>query len=98
MVESRDTDYEHYIKCGDCGWEGWSAWMRHGYQSYGEDVEPMDFCPKCSASEEIAEVFLTCHRICHKCNERFLCFTALNNIPKNEIGFFSKGVEQWLKS
>ena len=101
MVNCRENDYEHYVKCGKCGWEGWSAWMRHGYQAYGNgedgDVEPMDFCPKCDTSEEFAELFLTCHRVCSNCEDRYLCYTALNNIPTNEIGFYSKGEEQWLK-
>ena len=99
-MECRETDYEHYIKCGKCGWEGWSAWMRHGYQSYGfgglGEAEPVDFCPECDTSEIFAELFLICHRRCNVCPDRYLCYTVLNNIPKNKIGFYSRG-DKWLK-
>jgi len=84
-VETRETDYEHYVKCGKCGWEGWAALMRLGYQGYGlgeeADVEPMNFCPRCDTSEEFAEVFVTCIRNCNECQDRYLCYTALNKIP-----------------
>jgi hypothetical protein len=100
MVNSRDNDYEHYLKCGKCGWEGWAASMVHGYQAYGQgknaDVEPMDYCPTCGEPETNAEVYIVCHRQCIVCNDRFLCHTMLSNLPKGEIGFYSKG-EQWLK-
>lgn len=84
-METRETDYEHYVKCGECGWEGWAALMRLGYQAYGVgeqvDVEPMNFCPKCDTSELFAEVFITCHKNCNSCSDRFICFTVLNKIP-----------------
>ncbi len=81
VVESRENDYEHYVKCGECGWEGWSAFMRHGYQNLFISVEPMDFCPECNTSEEFAEVFITCIKNCDECQDRYLCYTALNKIP-----------------
>ena len=97
MVQSRDNDYEHYVKCGKCGWEGWSALMYHGYEACGQDdVEPVDFCPNCNTSESYASVFITCHRNCQKCHDRFVCMTTLTTIPIHDIGFFSKG-EEWLK-
>ena len=84
-METRETDYEHYVKCGSCDWEGWAALMRLGYQSYGfgedVDVEPMNFCPRCDTSEEFAEAFVTCIRNCDKCQDRYLCYTVLNHIP-----------------
>ncbi len=85
MVYSRDTDYEHYVKCGKCGWEGWSAQMRHGYEGYGfgedADVDPMDYCPVCDEKEVWADLFLTCIRDCKSCQDRFLCWTGLKRIP-----------------
>ena len=90
MVYSRDTDYEHFVKCGNCGWEGWSAQMRHGYEGYGNspdtyDVEPMDYCPVCDSSEIDAVLFLTCIRDCNKCEDRFLCWTGLKRIPVHNV-------------
>ena len=88
-VYTRDTDYEHFVKCGKCGWEGWSAQMRHGYEGYGSgedvDVEAMDYCPQCDESEVFAELFLTCIRDCRKCADRFLCFTGLKRIPMHTV-------------
>ncbi len=88
MGYSRDTDYEHYVKC-ECGWEGWSAQMKHEYKAYGFgddiDVEPMDFCPECGQSEEFAEAFVTCSRMCGTCPDRYLCYTILNILPVKTI-------------
>ena len=83
-MECRETDYEHYIKCGKCGWEGWSANMHHGHAGNKDGVEPRDFCPECYSSEEFAEVYITCIRDCSKCQDRYLCYTALNSIPIGE--------------
>jgi len=86
---SRDTDYEHYVKCGHCGWEGWAAQMRHGYQGYGHgenvDVEAIDFCPECGESEVFAEAFITCIKRCEKCQDRFICFSLFKYIPITKI-------------
>jgi ribosomal protein S27AE len=89
IVFSRHTDYEHYVKCGKCGWEGWSAQMKHDYQHFNiggnYDCEPMDFCPECGQSEEFAEAFITCTRSCGECLDRFLCWSVLQKIPINTI-------------
>ena len=83
-MESRDTDYTHYVKC-ECGWEGFSALMKHGYQGYqvGDDcdVEAMDYCPECGAPEIGACSYVTCEGDCSKCRERFECFTTFDKIP-----------------
>jgi hypothetical protein len=37
------------IRCDRCGWAGMVRWLIHTYQDdgTGEDVEPVDECPKC---------------------------------------------------
>lgn len=37
--------------CMSCGWQGPVRWLVHGYEDdgNGEDVEPVDFCPKCNS-------------------------------------------------
>lgn len=53
IVQSRQNDYEHYIKC-ECGWQGWAADMRHGYIPDKDDVVLMDFCPQCGSQEDVS--------------------------------------------
>jgi hypothetical protein len=83
-VMSRDIDFIHYLKC-PCGWEGFIAWMIHSYQGHGYgdncDVEPMDICPKCGRSEDMAEVVVECSGNCLVCPDRFNCLTTFDKLP-----------------
>lgn len=39
-------------RCSECGWAGPTRRLVHGYQDdgSGEDVEPVDYCPRCGGS------------------------------------------------
>jgi hypothetical protein len=45
-------------ECLECGWRGPVRWLRHDYQDdgTGEDVEPVDECPKCG-NENVKEYY-----------------------------------------
>jgi hypothetical protein len=45
-------------ECLACGWRGSVRWLWHGYQDdgTGEDVEPVDECPKCG-SDDVKEYY-----------------------------------------
>lgn len=47
----RRTD-RSLVKCGECGWVGMQKDCMHGYSPVlPDDVEPMEYCPKCRAEE-----------------------------------------------
>jgi predicted Zn-ribbon and HTH transcriptional regulator len=47
------------VECLECGWRGPERWLRHGYENdgTGEDVEPVDYCPRCG-SDHVEEEYL----------------------------------------
>ncbi len=40
-------------RCSECGWAGPTRWLVHDYQDdgSGEDVEPVDRCPRCGGDQ-----------------------------------------------